>query len=153
MSADSSGYCPDALDAIRHVVSGFGDPPKPSNPDSRMPIWKAVSHIAMVLGEADEKRLYPATRDAIRQAAAQGDIEIWGRRELPVPMESGFPSEVWTPINPLYWRTHIINFLAASEMWEAEIHSASEPLMIGETSRYWALQVKPSDVDRFWTIE
>lgn len=152
MEAAESGYGPDALEAIRLVMSTLDNASDSAAQPARMPMWKAVQHIAKALGEIDPQGAYPATLDAIRQAAADGSIEIWGRRELPPPAEPGVSSEIWSPIHPMFWRTHRINSTAASPSGEEEVHSSSEPLIIGEMNRQRSLQVKRSEIEKHWPL-
>ena len=141
---------PDALDAIRQIIPSVGRVSDMPRSRPQMPLWKAVKHIAEALGDADKRGGYPATLEAIRQAALEGRIEIWGRRELPPPMEPGHSSEEWTPINPLFWRTHQINSLATDKLSEEGVHSCSNPLIYGEQNGCWSLRVRLSDVKEIW---
>ena len=144
------GHDPDALDAIRQVMPTVGQAPDTLKSPPQMPIWKAVKHIAKVLGDTDKRGGYPATLDAIRQAALGGLIEIWGKRELSPPNEAGLVSDEWTLINPMFWRTHQINSLATDKMSEGNLHSCSNPLIYGEQNGCWSLQVRLSDVEKIW---
>lgn len=140
----------DALDAIRRVMPTIGKAPDTRKSNPQMPIWKAVKHIAKVLGDSDKRGGYPVTLDAVRQAAQDGQIEIWGKRELPPPMEPGLSSDEWTPIDPKFWRTHQINSLATEKTSEACVHSCSNPVIYGEQNACWSLLVRLSDVERVW---
>jgi hypothetical protein len=144
------GKNPDALDAIRQVLPSVGDAFDRLKSGPRIPLWQAVKHIANVLGDTDKRDGYPATLDAIRQAASDGLIEIWGKRELPPPMEPGHSSDEWTPINPMFWRTHQINSLATEKMSEASVHSCGNPVIFGEQNGCWSLQVQLSEIERIW---
>ena len=144
------GESPDALDAIRQVIPKVGRRPDALKSPAQMPLWKAVKRIANAAGDADKRGGYPATLEALRQAALEGRIEMWGRRELPPPMEPGFSSEEWTPINPLFWRTHQINSLATDKMSEDSLHSCSNPLIYGEQNSCWSLRVRLSDIEQIW---
>ena len=148
------GKSPDALDAIRQVMPTIGDRPDPfeSPPllPPQLPMWKAAKRIAKALGDADKQGGYPETLEAIRQAALDGRIEIWGRRELPPPIEPGLSSDEWTPINPLFWRTHQINSLATDKMSEDSVHSYSNPIIYGEQNGCWSLRVRSSDIEQIW---
>lgn len=152
--SDICGKSPDALDAIRQIMPTVGDRPGPfeSAPQlpPQLPMWKAAKRIAKALGDADKKGGYPDTLEAIRQAALDGHIEIWGKRELPPPMEPGLSSDEWTPINPLFWRTHQINSLATDKMSEGSIHSCSNPIIYGEQNSCWSLRVRLSDIEQIW---
>lgn len=150
MRAAKIGYNPDALDAIREVMAHVRDAADALDSQARIPLWKAVQHVADTLGDTDNQTGYPLTLEAIWQAALEERIEIWGKRELPAPQESGFSSEVWTPINPMYWRTHLINSMATGDKWQEYVHTYSEPLTIGERQRYWSLEVRPTDIQTLW---
>lgn len=146
-----SGVRPDALDAIRQVMPTVGNASDTLELPPQMPIWKAVKRIAKVLGDTDRQGAYPATLDAIRQAALDGRIEIWGKRELPPPMEPGLSSDEWTPINPMFWRTHQINSLASDKMSEGCLHTCSNPLIYGEQNGCWSLRVRLPELEKIWT--
>jgi hypothetical protein len=145
-----SGVRPDALDAIRQVMPTVGNASDPLELPPQMPIWKAVKRVAKVLGDTDRQGGYPATLDAIRQAALDGRIEIWGKRELPPPMEPGLSSDEWTPINPMFWRTHQINSLASDKMSEGCLHTCSNPLIYGEQNGCWSLRVRLPELEKIW---
>ena len=149
-----NGKSPDALDAIRQVMPAIGDTPGPfeSAPQlpPQLPMWKAAKRIAKALGDTDKQGGYSDTVEAIRQVALDGHIEIWGRRELPPPMEPGRSSDEWTPIHPLFWRTHQINSLATDKMSEGSVHSCSNPIIFGEQNSCWSLRVRSSDIEQIW---
>ena len=152
--SDICGKSPDALDAIRQVMATVGDRlgPFESAPQlsPQLPMWKAAKRIAKALGDTDKQGGYPDTLEAIRQVALDGHIEIWGRRELPPPMEPGRSSDEWTPIHPLFWRTHQINSLATDKLSEDSIHSCSNPIIYGEQNSCWSLRVRLSDIEQIW---
>lgn len=149
----ASGEGPDALDAIRKILPIVGQATDIAKSPTQIPIWKAIDHIAKVLDDTDKRGGYPATIEVIRQAALDGRLEIWGKRELPPPMEPGLASDEWTPINPLFWRTHQINSLASDKMSEGSLHSCSNPLVYGEQNGCWSLRVRLSDIEKIWPAD
>jgi len=42
------------------------------------PLWKAVQHVAVCIGEAKDARCFPRTRAALRQKALDGKLKISG---------------------------------------------------------------------------
>lgn len=46
----------------------------------REPVWKAVMHVAAVLHDTESNESYPAARTAIRQAALDGHLHVYGHK-------------------------------------------------------------------------
>jgi hypothetical protein len=113
-----------------------------------MPLWQAVQIMAKAIGDTDDQRCYPETLRVIRQSAELGRIRIRGKRELEPPSPRGYPSEIWTEIEPAYWRTHKLNSMATGEYWEHHDHSYGEPLIIDAQDRYWSLRVLRPEIEK-----
>lgn len=117
------------------------------------PIWDVISRLGQFLGEDEQADCFPETRKAMRQAALDGRILIFGKRELPAP-RTGFCSDVWTLIPPEYWQSHLLNPMATGVLWfghdhtAAEVHSASVP-----KDRYWSLLLNPEEVYSKWPLQ
>ena len=150
MRAAEPDYVPDALDAIREVMSGRKAHAKKLSAQARLPMWQAVRQVARALGATNGSGDYADALEAIRNAAMDGRLTIWGRQELPPPAEPGLFDRRWTAINPMFWRTHRISGMATFEASEDEIHSTSEPLIIGEQNLQRSLQVKIAEIEKLW---
>lgn len=133
---------------LRREIVGKKAAQKPEKP-----IWEAVQYVASAIGDTNEHACYPEAIKAIRQAASDGHIEIWGRRELPPPNQRGHASEIWTLIPASYWADHKINSMAVGEAWQHHDHSYGEPLNIHAQDRYWELKVRMSEIEREWPSE
>jgi hypothetical protein len=80
----------------------------------RMPIWKAVHHVAECLHERREDGdAFPKSRDALRQAAIDGKITIWGKKQLALVSASPMFDSCVTAIPQEYWRLHKITGIAS----------------------------------------
>ena len=113
------------------------------------PIWRAIEHVSSVIADLDADGCYPSTRTAIRQAALDGHIALFGRQELPPPKQPGFRSEVWTLIEPAYWRSNALAPLATDAEFKTHDHTWPEPLTVdGYRKRYWSVVVNRDQVFR-----
>lgn len=112
-----------------------------------LPICRAVEYVRKVVGDNDAEQCFPVTRQAIRQAAFDGRISIYGRRELPPPKRSSHHSDIWYLIEPIYWERHEIGPMATDEEWQAHEHTRPEPLVVdGYRERYWSLLVHLDEI-------
>jgi hypothetical protein len=136
----------------RHMEKTFAESAKRC---PELPMWKAVEHVRNVIGDDDSHGCYPKARAAIRQAALEDRLEIWGRKELPQPYvharESG--SAVWTRIAPDYWHDHELASFAISEVCQNHDHTWVEANILQKGSRYWELKVRKAQVERLWEGE
>lgn len=115
------------------------------------PICEAVKHVRNVIADDDEANCYPATRIAIRQAAAGGGIFIFGRQELPPPKRPGWHRDIYTLIEPEYWQSNALDPLATDEEWQTHDHTWPEPLVVdGYRERYWSLLVNRNELIRMF---
>jgi hypothetical protein len=115
-----------------------------------MPMWKAVRQVAAATGDADRAHCFPETLRAIRRAAAESQLTIWGKRQVANVPPPGRASDAWTAIDAGFWRDHLINALAAEEIWDASFHSDRDPFDAAASDRYWSLRVGGADIDRLW---
>lgn len=118
------------------------------------PVWKAVAHIAGVVGDQDDSGGYPEARRQFRQAALQGNLEVWGRK--PTGQQANRfdwkRSEAWSPIDPLYWRNWGLNERSIRELREADAHTeADERVITGLVcERYWDLRICENKLLSLW---
>ena len=125
----------------------WDDPPQSSRPE--FPIWRAVEHVAKTIG--DDNDCFPRVRQQLRQAASEGRIEVWGRKEIrPTHLKDERQSSVWTPINRDYWRDYELNSLATGELFSDREHTSREGSINEVGNRYWELLVHESDTKREW---
>ncbi len=123
----------------------------PVTDKAELPCWKAIEQIASCLADYDEQNSYERSRIALRQAALEGRVEIWGRHELAPPHRPGFHSDVWSRIEPSYWKGHAPCPLAVDKMWVEHDHTWAQPLVVSVyRNRYWSLRVKQSEIDKEW---
>lgn len=118
------------------------------------PVWKAIQHIAQVVGDSDEQGCYPEARRQFRQVAAEGRIDVWGRRGI-APAHLNAPktcSEVWMLIEPDYWHDYKLNDRATDEASVESDHTSAEPHVSHGiwAGKYWALRVHEYQVVREW---
>ena len=128
---------------------------KAEQPLADMPIREAIEHIRAVIGDNDfDKSCYLETRIAIRQAALDGKISIYGKRELEPPAQIDSCSEVYAKVDSDYWADHEINSMAVGELWENYDHTNSENRNMNEyKNRYWNLRVNSQEIKDAWPLE
>lgn len=123
------------------------------------PIWKAIVHVAEVLGDSNNERGFPDALQAMRQAAIDGRIELRGRMQLPSSADyrnSDNYSAVYTYIPADYWRLSRIAVTAAAEFWSDNYHTAPESTFSwgkhgrDEPNHYAALLVNWDGVVKLW---
>jgi hypothetical protein len=131
--------------------------PKPSPPPREprkvpeMPIWQAVDHIRAVIGDNDVSNCFPATLIALRQAALNEEIEIWGRKENPpqtMKQESWRP--VWTRIPADYWEEFNFTTFVTTNEYESEHTWNRDVPGFGRGNRYRDLKVQRTDIEKVW---
>jgi hypothetical protein len=119
-----------------------------------MPIWKAIQHVSRIIGENDSTS-YPRSRQAIRQAALEGQLVVWGRKEIP-PAHLKAPqgaSSVRSKIAPEYWHDYELTSYATVERFEDDDnreHTWNEGFRREIGGRYWGLRVRAKTVKRLW---
>jgi hypothetical protein len=140
-----------------------GIPPRASGGGSRaraaveskrcpeMPIWQAVEHVARVIGDTEQDESFPETRRQLRQAAAEGRIDVWGLKDIPpAHMQDERHSAVWTPIPPDYWHEYEINRIATIDRFDDRDHTQEESLPSRRGNRYWSLRVREGEIKGKW---
>lgn len=127
------------------------DPPPLPNikPQPDMPIWRAVEYVASVIGDTGEQECFPSTLIAIRQAAADGRISLWGKAELET--KRGHNSEISTPIPLEYWLGHRLNSMASGPAWSHADHTWKEPYNPNEFQhRYYEVKANEYEIKKEW---
>ena len=85
------------------------------------PLWKAVAYIAEKIGETrDEGEYFPRTRAAIRQKAIDGELMMWGKKQIQSDqpwVETRRFDEILTAIPSEYWG---VSKLSATGTYEQE---------------------------------
>ncbi|MDQ4419951.1 hypothetical protein OOT33_05790 [Sphingobium sp. DEHP117] len=118
------------------------------------PIWKAVEYIRSIIDDDDEHGCFLRTQIALRQAALDERITIFGKAELPPPKPAGHPSEIWTRIKPEYWEDHKFSHLITNDYWFGHDHTMRDPYSTyGFKERYWSLLVNKEQVEQTWPPE
>lgn len=118
-----------------------------------MPIWQAVHHVARIIGDTEENECYAGARAALRQAAVEGRIELWGRKDIaPEHMKDDRQSTVWTKIRRDYWEQYELNPLATAAIYPDREHTWDESLKGRRGNRYWALKADQAEMEREWPI-
>jgi hypothetical protein len=117
-----------------------------------MPIAKAVEHVRAVIGDTNDGNCYPEARRQIRQAALEGRVEIWGRRQIPLDhMKSPLAgSEVWTSIAPEHWEEYELSAYATDPMFANQPHTQPESWRGTNLTRHWELKVREKQIRRIW---
>jgi len=119
-----------------------------------MQIWEAIEHVRNVIGDDDENGCYKRTQLEVRQAALDGKIKIYGKKELKSPSPSGHCSDVHTKIVQEYWRDHKLNSMATGRLFENHDHTWSEPHQAhGYKNRYWNLLLNSNEVKAIWPTQ
>jgi hypothetical protein len=117
-----------------------------------MPMWQAIEYLSGVVGDDDASQSFPEARKKMRQAAIEGRLEVWGRKEIPPEHLTAEQRAraVWSKIEPDYWHDYEINRLATVERFDDRDHTQNEgfPTEIG--NRYWSLRVRRIGVKQLW---
>jgi hypothetical protein len=116
-----------------------------------MSIWKAVERVARVIGETDTADSFPQARQQIRQAAADGRIDVWGQKDIPpAHYQDDRHSTIWTPIEADYWHDHELNPMATVERFDNTAHTWREDLHSLHGDRYWSFRVRERQIKARW---
>lgn len=85
----------------------------------------------------------------VRQAAAEGRLELWGRREIkPTHLKSPLQAvSVWTPILPGYWEDHCIDVDYSKLASKYEPQTVTESGSLQKGDRYWELRLSKAAVE------
>lgn len=132
-----------------------GLPSRPPSPPARKcletPIWKAVRQAALAIGDTDQNQSYPRARQAVRQAALEGRLEVWGQKDIPPQhYQDERHSTAWTEIKPNYWEEYELNQVATAEFHSDQDHTWEEDLKSRRGKRYWSLKVDQAEIDKEW---
>lgn len=129
-------------------------------PDKFIPIHKAISHVAGIVGDKNNNErdpCFPDTRTALRQAAAIGKLRMRGCRQLDRPGDyQSFFSDVQTDIPSDYWKTAVIGPIAIDEEFTGTGHTMPE--VANDWGQDWTkakkqvanLSVNWNDLIRLW---
>jgi len=126
---------------IGFIKSKWFEGEKSSTPQKRelSPIWKAIHHIAHVISEPPESTYYPKARSIIRQKAKDGEITIWGKKQIDDRIEwikERKFSEVLTEIPKEYWSTSkILPFAATDNKYVNNPYTAPEAIGAWESEK------------------
>jgi hypothetical protein len=136
---------PDAPEAAPEVMD-----------EGLLPVWLAVAHVSEAIGDQNIKHCYPKSIEALRHAAENGALEIWGRKQNPA-----YESQYWlnhTLIDPEYWRISTINVLSTDRNYRDHYHTLPRRVEswgrrgIYERKRYADLQVNAAQLAALWPI-
>lgn len=124
------------------------------------PMWKAVQHVAISIGEPKDGKCFPRARNDIRQATIDGHLKIWGRKQL-TDRERTY-SEVITEVPIAYWHISKIGPIATTDhpyeaMYLNQAHTQPEgrgwgPKGFEEKNAYSDLYVNWAQILRLWPI-
>lgn len=115
------------------------------------PVWRAVEHVATVVGDADDAHCFPEARRQLRQAAAEGAIRFWGQRDTAAShFKDDRHNSLWTPIEQDYWRDYKFNAMATGSTAEDQHHTTFEEFAGKRGARYWQVKVDKRAVERYW---
>ena len=127
---------------------------------SDSPIWKAIQHVALCIGEPKDTTYFPRARALIRQAALDRKLIIRGRKQLedhPSWLTTRKFSEVLADIPPVYWRSSKINPYASVEQdhvnnpYTLQESQLPEPQDVGNKNTAYAdLRVTEHEVMSLW---
>lgn len=118
------------------------------------PMWRAIEYVSAVIGDQDETQCYPAAQNEIRQAAANGIIRVWGKKQKPIE-HSDSPnacSPIFSPIPADYWHDYHLNSMATGEAWDNHPHTNAESHVATQirSNRYWTLRVDRAEIESEW---
>jgi hypothetical protein len=124
--------------------------------EGRKPLWKALAHVRNAINDSDSKACYPAARAALRQAALDGAIHIYGHKSDRPMGEGGNYSMVSTLIPQLYWETADIGPLATDAQFADRFdcltfpHRMSAGKFGAEINLYTKCTVIWDEVQKLW---
>lgn len=110
------------------------------------PMWQAVEYVAGTISEAASIKCYEKARKMLRQAAGNGEIKVYGRREL--PNRAGYCSDLYTYVDAGYWAKYLIGEMATSRDWTEHEHTRPEYGVAAD--RYWSLMVNWQEILAKW---
>ncbi|MDF1627250.1 MAG: hypothetical protein P1U84_13270 [Parvibaculaceae bacterium] len=152
--AEKVGEAPEFLEQVSPKAENAVE--SESSLPSWVPIWKAIEHVAEVLGDADEDQVYLPTRKALREKAIDGALNLRGRSKLREELNE-IDDEAYDPdfetIPQDFWRLGELNAFAPSPLYENVQNNAS-PKWIGEeqigTAYYKQVQADMTEIEKLW---
>ena len=122
------------------------------------PMYKVISYVASRISDNDVSKFWPVTRRAIRQAALDGRIQIYGHKSEDTGNSNATSwSLVDVPIPRAYWELADITEAATSSEYADELmhntrpHQLSDGRFTQEKIEYYAkLMVKWGEVRQNW---
>jgi len=142
-------------DAI--LTEGIHDKTRATSTAYESPIWKAIQHVAICIGEPKDTNYFPKARVLIRQAALDGHLTIWGKKQIEKATwaTAWKYSDITTKIERDYWSTHVIKSNASVEMQnpnvpftQTESYVPSEPH--GWENSYADLRASEEQINILW---
>jgi hypothetical protein len=123
-----------------------------------VPMHEIVAHVADRIADHDKAKLWPRARRTIRQAALDGQVQIYGHTCEDTENSNGTSwSLVSTPVPQKYWELADITEVATSPQYAEELmhhtrpHRLSDGRFTQQKIIYYAkLTAKARDVKRTW---
>lgn len=132
----------------------------PPAPLYDFPIRRAIEYVAAWIGEtSDDKKFWPKTRQAIRQAALDSKIKIRGRKQIDTHEQyRTIFRDVYSDIPATYWENSAINVLATDQQFEDGDHTEPESMNakswgkegILAINKYAGLRMNLDEIKREW---
>lgn len=117
-----------------------------------MPIHEAISHVAKAIGEQVTRDVFPRSRQALRQAALDGEIKVRGNKSADL-MGRGW-SAVQTEIPSTYWETAEVGALATDPAADTDTHTFPHQFTDGRFGEqifvYTKLRVDRAEILKRW---
>jgi hypothetical protein len=121
-------------------------------------MYKVISHVAARIADSDTSKFWPNARLAIRQAALDGSIQIYGQKSEDT---GNSDATSWSggriPIPQAYWELADITEAATSPAHANELMSNTRPHRLSDgrftqekIEYYTKLTAKWSDVRQKW---
>jgi len=115
------------------------------------PIHEAVEYVARKIDDCDSGKCYPSARRGLRKAAFEGQIKVYGKREL----KKGYHSDLRTPVPPEFWDDQELNELATSVAYTHHEHTRAElgdgfKKLGSDREKYWDVRVSMDEVKKEW---
>ena len=115
------------------------------------PIHEAVEYVARKIDDCDSGKCYPSARRGLRKAAFEGQIKVYGKREL----KKGYHSDLRTPVPPEFWDDQELNELATSVAYTHHEHTRAElgdgfKKLGSDREKYWDVRVSMGEVKKEW---
>lgn len=146
---------------ILDYISNHKDKPKwdfgtdeisqPAEPQYDNPIYEAVDYVARKIDDRDSEKFYPRARHALRQAAFDRRITMYGEKEL----KDGYSSKLSTLMPHDFWSDQELNVMATGEYYIDHVHTQPEQRegfkKLGQDrEKYWGVRVSMDEVKSEW---